>query len=158
MRSSTLTILMKSCIVFTLLPTAACMRAECPVNNPATTLIINGHRLTAEVAATPNARSCGLAFRDNLPADHGMLFVVKADRTLAFWMKNTIIPLSIAYLDAEGGILEIYALDPHQPEHKVTSSVPARYALETHPGWFRTHGIEVGDKVSIHLPADLEIQ
>ena len=158
MRYNRLTILMKSCIMFMLLSTAACMRAECPVNNPTTTLTINEFRLTAEVATNTAARNCGLALRESLPANYGMLFVFEDDRILQFWMKNTVMPLTIAYLDVDGEILEIHEMDPHEPERRVKSSVTARYALETNQGWLRTHGVEVGDRISIHLPADLKIQ
>ena len=72
-------------------------------------------------------------------------------------MKNIVIPLTIACMNVEGKILEIHYMEPHEPERSYTSSVPVRYALETNQGWFRTHGIEVGDRVSFHLPADLKI-
>ena len=140
-----------------LLSLAGCMRAECPVNNITTTLTAHEHRLIVEVVATRSARNCGLAFREALPANHGMLFIYGADRILEFWMKNTVIPLTIAYLNVDGEILETYEMDPHEPERRYTSSAPVRYALETNQGWFRTHGIEVGDTVNFHLPADLKI-
>lgn len=140
------------------LPITGCMHAECSIDNSTMMLTAHEHQLTVEVVSTRPARDCGLAFRVTLPENHGMLFVYRDDRILEFWMKNTVIPLTIAYINVDGQILEIHHMDPHEPERRYTSSVPVRYALETNHGWFRTHGVEVGDKVNFHLPADLKIQ
>lgn len=144
-------------VVLMPLSITGCMHAECSIDNSTTILTAHEHQLTVEVVSTRPARDCGLAFRETLPENHGMLFVFKSDQILEFWMKNTAIPLTIAYLDVDGEILGIHEMTPHEPERRYTSSVPARYALETNQGWFRTHGIKVGDKVNFHLSADLKI-
>jgi uncharacterized membrane protein (UPF0127 family) len=145
------------CVTLMPLPMAACTHTECSIDNSTTMLSAYEHQLTVEVVSTRPNRDCGLAFRETLPDNHGMLFVFRDDRILEFWMKNTVIPLTIAYINVDGKILEIHYMDPHESERRYTSSIPARYALETNQGWFRTHGIEVGDKVNFHLPADLKI-
>jgi len=111
-----------------------------------------------EIAATPHARTCGLALRESLLANHGMLFVDRHEQVREFWMKNTTIPLDIAYLDSGGRILEIHQMDPVEPERRYSSGIPARYALETHRGWFHSKGIQIGHTAVLRLPADLEIR
>ncbi len=119
---------------------------------------INGHGLRVEIAATPLARSCGLSLRESLPADHGMLFIDRDERVREFWMKNTTIPLDIAYMDSGGRILELHQMDPVEPERRYSSGIPARYALETHQGWFQSKGIQIGHTAILRLPEDLEIR
>lgn len=149
---------LKYCIVLLLPAVGACMESSCPAGDPMIRpLTVDGHSLTAEVAATVTARACGLSLRDHMPPDHGMLFVYLDERTLVFWMKDTIIPLSIAYLDSDGRILGLHEMDPRQPERRYRSERPARYALEVHRGWFRSNGVEVGDLVEFELPVDLDV-
>ena len=111
-----------------------------------------------EIAATPSARACGLSLRDTLPANRGMLFVYQDDWIREFWMKDTYMPLDIAYLDAEGRILEIRQMYPRDAEHRHISISPARYALETQLGWFQSHAIGVGDTIDLRLPDELEVR
>ncbi|MCS6996966.1 MAG: DUF192 domain-containing protein [Casimicrobiaceae bacterium] len=113
---------------------------------PTVELSIAGKRLKAEVAADPQSRSIGLMNRFSLAPDHGMLFVFPEPQPLAFWMKNTYVPLSIAFIDAEGRILNIEDMKPHD-ETPVPSKGPALYALEMKQGWFRAHGIGPGQRV-----------
>lgn len=109
-------------------------------------LTINGHRVTAEVAATEAARTTGLMRRFSLRPDHGMLFVFAEPQPLAFWMKNTYIPLSIAFIGSDGRILNIADMAP-QTEMTHDSRGPALYALEMRKGWFAQFGIGPGDRV-----------
>jgi uncharacterized membrane protein (UPF0127 family) len=111
-----------------------------------------------EIAATPRARTCGLSLRESLPAYHGMLFIDRDERVREFWMKNTTIPLDIAYMDSGGRILDIHQMDPHEPERRYSSGIPARYALETHQGWFHSKDIQIGHTAVLRLPEDLEIR
>ena len=158
MRNNQLSFGLHSCLLLVLLAAQACTGNECPAKNPTTHSIgINGYNMTVEIAATPFARACGLSLREYLPANHGMLFIDRDDRIHEFWMKNTSIPLEIAYLDSNGQILEIFQMDPGNPERRYRSSVPLRYALETHQGWFASKGITVGDRVDLQLPGDLRI-
>src|SRR4030095_8204150 len=94
---------------------------------PVDWLTVGGHRITVELARRPEERSRGLMFRDSLPPDHGMLFLFTTDEVQTFWMRNTKIPLSIAYVDANGRIVRIADLEPPH-ERPVTSIVPARRA------------------------------
>lgn len=107
------------------------------------TLTINGHKITAEVADQPDERVRGLMFRDSLGADAGMLFVYSDDSERRFWMKDTRIPLSIAYLDASGRIVKLADMQPLN-ETGVPSGRPARYALEVNQGWFAKNGVTEG--------------
>lgn len=131
----------------------ACTQADCPRKSPVThSISVNGQDLVVEIAATPSARACGLSLRDTLPANRGMLFVYQDDGVREFWMKDTHVPLDIAYLDAEGLILEIRQMHPRDAEHRYRSSGPARYALETQLDWFQSHGVGVGDTIDLRLP------
>ena len=148
------------CTLLVLLAASACSSGTgCPTESPvAGSVSINGHGLRVEIAATPLARTCGLSLRESLPVNHGMLFIERNERVLEFWMKNTTIPLDIAYLDNGGRILEIHQMDPGEPERRYSSGIPARYALETHQGWFHSKGIQIGHTAVLRLPADLEIR
>lgn len=114
-------------------------------------LTVAGHRITAEVADTPDTRTLGLMHRFSLRQDHGMIFVFARPEPLGFWMKNTFIPLSIAFIDTTGEILNIDDMAP-QTETTHPSRGPALYALEMRKGWFRDHGVKAGDRIE-GLPA-----
>ncbi len=100
--------------------------------------------LVAEVAETPRQRDRGLMGRTALGENHGMLFVFDQEQPLSFWMRNTLIPLSIAYIDDRGTIVDIQDMEPLD-ETSHPSAAPARYALEVNQGFFEEHGIRVGD-------------
>ena len=123
----------------------------CPVENQRIQITAGGHTLTTEVATNLAGHMCGLAFRENLPPDHGMLFAYAHDQIIGFWMKDTRIELSIAFMDADGKILEIHDMDSRDPGRRYISRQPARYALEVNRGWFDKHGIGVGNSLEIDL-------
>jgi uncharacterized protein len=104
--------------------------------------------IKAEIAATREERNTGLMFRKKLPDGEGMLFVFESDQILSFWMKNTSIPLSIAYIAHDGKIIDIKDMTPHDTS-SVISSRSARYALEVPQGWFSRAGVRTGDIVKI---------
>lgn len=104
--------------------------------------------MTVELAISPAEQEIGLMYRTDLPDGRGMLFVYPDDRRLAFWMKNTRIPLSIAYLDSSGLIREIYDMEPYSLA-PVESERHVRYALETAKGWFNRAGLGVGDRFDL---------
>lgn len=108
-----------------------------------------------EVADTDAERQTGLMGRTALPENAGMLFVFEGEQTLSFWMRDTFIPLSIAYIDAEGRIVDIQDMQPLDdvPPHYV-SAEPAQYALEVNQGFFTERGVAVGD--TVELPAQGE--
>jgi uncharacterized protein len=108
-----------------------------------------------EVADTDAERQTGLMGRTVLPEDAGMLFVFEGEQALSFWMKDTLIPLSIAYIDTEGRIVDIQEMQPLDDvlPHYV-SAEPAQYALEVNQGFFEERGVTVGD--SVELPVQGE--
>ena len=110
---------------------------------PTKVLTIGEHKLTAEVVVTPEQRAVGLMNRFSLKTDHGMLFVFERPEPQGFWMKNTFIPLSIAFIGADGRIVNIEDMRP-QTEETHWSKGPALYALEMRKGWFAEKGIGPG--------------
>lgn len=113
---------------------------------PLVELTIGKAKLKAEVAADNNTRTVGLMNRFSLQPDHGMLFVFAQSQPLAFWMKNTYVPLSIAYLNDKGVILNILDMKAHD-ESTHPSAGPAMFALEMKQGWFKDRGIVAGNRV-----------
>ena len=132
--------------------------AACPIELPTTTITIKGYTLTVELATTPSSRSCGLSHRDEMPQNHGMLFVFPELRSHTFWMKDTSIALSIAFLDDTGQIFSIQDMVPLNTEKHYPSVQPASYALEVNQGWFSRHGIDLGDAVKMKLPIEIDIR
>ncbi len=113
---------------------------------PQVSASIGESTLEIEVAATSNERYMGLSYRCTLADDAGMLFVYKEEQPLTFTMRNTRIPLSLAYLSSEFEIIEIIPMNVG-PDQRFASSKPARYALEVNQGWFQKNGVEVGDRL-----------
>lgn len=101
-----------------------------------------------ELAQTPEQRSRGLMHRESLCADCGMLFIYRQPRVLSMWMKNTLIPLDVAFADKDGEILVIKSMQPHDLT-PVGSEQPAVYAWEMNPGWFKANNIQVGDRLEV---------
>jgi len=102
--------------------------------------------ITVELARTDEERATGLMFRKNLPDGQGMLFVFDRDQQMSFWMKNTLIPLSIAYISSDGFIIEIKDMQPNDLT-SVKSSRSVRYALEVPQGWFDRASVKQGDRI-----------
>ena len=114
---------------------------------PETQLTIGDKRLKVEVAATYEAMARGLMFRNFLASDAGMLFVFPTEHQASFWMKNTSLPLSIAYIDLQGKILEIHALIPFEEKPVVAKSSKVFYALEVNRDWFNLNNIKPGMQI-----------
>ncbi len=112
------------------------------------TLRAGGNELVVELARSPEEMQTGLMYRKALPDGRGMLFVYESDRRMSFWMKNTYVPLSIAFLGSDGTVREILDMQPLS-EAIVESSRYARYALEVPQGWFERAGIAVGDRFDL---------
>ncbi|MCL2043218.1 MAG: DUF192 domain-containing protein [Treponema sp.] len=106
--------------------------------------------ITAELAITDAERNQGLMYREKLSDGEGMLFIFDRDQQLSFWMKNTLIPLSIAFVSSDGRITEIRDMQPHD-ETSVRSSRSVRYALEVPQGWFDRVGVQSGDILRLDL-------
>lgn len=104
------------------------------------------HLVRAEVANTFDSRARGLMFRKSLGTNQGMLFVFAEVAPHCMWMKNTYVPLSVAFMDEEGAIVSIYDMQPlNETSH--CAAKPARYALEMNQGWFAQKGIKPGAKI-----------
>ena len=110
-------------------------------------LRVGEHSIRAELANTPQTRRDGLMFRRHLANSSAMIFVFQNPQRISMWMKNTLIPLSVAFIDADGRILNIEDMEPHS-EQAHSSIDFARYALEMNQGWFAARGIREGDQVS----------
>lgn len=104
------------------------------------------HVIQAEVAATPESRTTGLMYRKSLAPNHGMLFVFEQANVQCFWMRNTFIPLSIAFLLDDGTIVNIADMTP-QSDQSHCSEKPVRLALEMEQGWFASRGMIAGKKI-----------
>lgn len=113
---------------------------------PLLPLEISGNPLIAEVANTPEAREQGLMYRKHLRGNHGMLFVFPETGVQSLWMKNTSVPLSAAFLDEQGVIINIDDMVPFS-EERHHSAAPSKFALEMPIGWFSKRGIKPGAKV-----------
>lgn len=112
-------------------------------------LPVGNRVLIVEIVATDAERQKGLMNRDELAEDHGMLFIFEKEQRLSFWMKNTKIPLSIAYINKKGEILEIYDMEPYSLESISSKRSSIMYALEVNQGYFDDYGIEIGDYIGI---------
>ena len=110
---------------------------------PRTELSAGFHRIEAEVAATPADRAQGLMHRRALAPNQGMIFVFPATATHCFWMRNTPLPLSIAFLDEQGRIINIDEMKPLSEDNHCPQR-PARFALEMNAGWFAAKGLKAG--------------
>ena len=109
-------------------------------------LNVGFHRIEAEVAADQPTRMQGLMQRKRMASNRGMLFVFPFADRHCMWMRNTLIPLSVAFLDAEGRILNIAEMKP-ETENNHCAAAPARFALEMNAGWFSSKGIQVGQRI-----------
>jgi uncharacterized membrane protein (UPF0127 family) len=115
-------------------------------------LMADGHQIRAEVAATEAQREQGLMRREKLAADAGMVFVFEQAGTRCMWMQNTSIALSVAFIDADGRVVNIEDMQPHTLDsHCSKKGVPVLYALEMHSGWFQQKNIKPGSMID-HLP------
>jgi uncharacterized protein len=125
--------------------------AACPDKSPSSAfglktvrLQIGTETLIAEVAETPEQAQTGLMFRKTLPDNQGMIFVFDPPKQANFWMKNTWVPLSIAFIDSSGKILEIRSMKPLDETPVQSASDQVAFALETNAGWFGRHGLQPG--------------
>jgi uncharacterized membrane protein (UPF0127 family) len=113
---------------------------------PRTILSARGHRIQAQIARSEAERERGLMHRTCLPEDEGMLFVYDEPSQLCFWMKNTPLPLSIAFLAEDGTVINIDDMAPETRDSHCAAQ-PVRYVLEVNQGWFTQRGIRAGDRL-----------
>lgn len=107
-------------------------------------LWLGPEELNAELALTMNQIRTGMMFRTNMAENEAMLFVFSVPHRAGFWMKNTVLPLSAAYIDSEGRILEVHDLQPGNTNSVIAASDNVQYVLETRQGWFERHNVRPG--------------
>jgi uncharacterized protein len=125
-------------------PTRAQSRAQPTL--PTVKLTAGIHVITAEAATTPLARTVGLMHRERLAPNHGMLFVFEEKSQQCFWMRNTLVPLTIAFIEDDGTIAQFADMAP-RAEVSHCSQKPVRFALEMEQGWFAKRGIAAGARI-----------
>jgi len=116
---------------------------------PLKRILVGQTPLWVEVADTLEKQERGLMFRRSLPENEGMLFVFKEPIELSFWMRNTLIPLDIAFVGPDGVILNIHQAHPLDESILYRSAGAAKYVIETNRGWFARHGIGPGDRIRL---------
>jgi uncharacterized membrane protein (UPF0127 family) len=141
-------------------PTAANYRAP-PLPTGKVTLkdaLGNSHALDVEIASNDNARARGMMWRDELPEGKGMLFAFPRDEPHSFWMKNTLIPLDIVYLDHSGKVTGIVKSAEPRSLQAVGPDTPSRYVLEVPGGWTDKYSVQTGSTATFELPANLQVE
>ena len=113
---------------------------------PRIKLSVGMHLIDTQVAASPDQRSTGLMFRINMPQSEGMLFIFEQSAIQCFWMKNTILPLTAAFLAEDGTIVNLADMKPQSTDSHC-SAQPVRYVLEMNQGWFGKKGLKPGSKL-----------
>ncbi len=145
----------KTVALFMLVFFCVCCGAEADedgagIGLPTTTITIGSKQLTVEIASTHEQRRVGLMHRKSMPEDHGMLFVFDPPEPVNFWMKNTYIPLSTAFVTDDGVVVKMADMEPLSERHH-TPDVPVQYVIEVNKGWFKKAGLRVGARVDIDL-------
>lgn len=126
--------------------TAAAMAQDAQMDLPRVKLRADIHQIDAQVALTPEQRSIGLMFRKAMPQHEGMLFVFEQPSVQCFWMKNTLLPLTAAFVADDGTIVNLADMKP-QTTDSHCSTQPVRFVLEMNQGWFAKKGIKAGFKL-----------
>jgi uncharacterized membrane protein (UPF0127 family) len=132
--------------LWTLLTGLAWAQGVPQMHLPRVTLSAGMHQIQAQVAATPESRATGLMHRKDMPPNEGMLFIFEQPATQCFWMKNTLLPLTAAFVADDGTVVNLADMQP-QTLDSHCSTQPVRYVLEMHQGWFAKRGISAGFKL-----------
>jgi len=133
-------------LVFWAVSTAALAQGQPQMHLPRVELSAGLHRIEAQVASQPQERQIGLMHRKEMPAHEGMLFVFTEPAQQCFWMKNTLLPLTAAFVADDGSIVNLADMQPLD-ETSHCSDKPVRYVLEMHQGWFAQRGLTAGSKL-----------
>lgn len=120
---------------------------EPQLNLPRVKLSAGMHQIDAQLARTPGQRETGLMYRTEMPQHEGMLFVAEQPSEQCFWMRNTLIPLSAAFIADDGTVVNIADMQPRSLDSHC-SAKPVRYVLEMNQGWFARKGIKPGSRLS----------
>jgi len=137
------------CLTFILacLPTLSLAQPQPQLNLPRVALAAGMYRIDAQIASTPRQLQTGLMSREEMPENEGMLFVFPTPQTQCFWMKNTLLPLSAAFIADDGTIVNIVDMQPQSLESHC-SLQPVRFVLEMHQGWFEHRGLAAGSRIT----------
>lgn len=133
--------------LFAALATGLACAQDAPQKLRTTPLGAGMHNIVAEVASTPQEHTIGLMHRTSMGANEGMLFIFERPGTQCFWMKNTLIPLSIAFVADDGTIVNVDEMKPQTLESHC-SAKPVRMVLEMNTGWFKKRGLGTGSKLT----------
>ncbi|HAD81429.1 TPA: DUF192 domain-containing protein [Candidatus Edwardsbacteria bacterium] len=146
-------------IILSLLSAAGCRHKTGENDRPSETNQVQSERpgrikltvgqsvLWVEVVDNPRSREQGLMFRKTMPGDEGMLFIFEYPQMQSFWMRNTYLPLDIAFISEQGVIINILTMKPLDEGPRYRSLAPALYVIEANAGWFGQNGIKAGDQV-----------
>lgn len=152
LRSRPLVLLGALALILGLASLSGCKKKRSAQGLLLTEIQIGEQRVQAELAMTPAEQARGLMYRRELGKNEGMLFVYPEEKIVSFWMKNTFIPLTIAFIDDGGTIVQLTDMAPQDlTSHR--SKRPVRYALEMNQGWFQKAGVGVGDSAVFDVPA-----
>ena len=135
-------------IVFAVLVVVISCRCQAAADDHGTRISVGGRDVYVELAVTAEERAQGLQFRKRLEENHGMLFVFGEKKPVVFWMKDTYIPLSLAFIGEDGRITQIEEMEAGSLKHHA-SNADVKYVLEMTAGWFKRNGVGVGDRVSM---------
>jgi hypothetical protein len=129
-----------------LVPLLASAQSGPQLDLPRTKLSVGMHLIDAQVAQTPEQRQIGLMMRKEMPQHEGMIFIFEQATRQCFWMKNTLLPLTAAFVADDGRIVNMTDMKP-QTDEAHCSNEPVRYVLEMNQGWFSKKGVKTGDKL-----------
>jgi uncharacterized membrane protein (UPF0127 family) len=135
-------------LLLVLLTTLAAAQDRPQLDLPVVQLQAGMHNIRAQVARSVNERATGLMHRADMPQHEGMLFVFEQPSVQCFWMRNTLLPLSIAFLADDGSIVNIRDMKPLDEQTQHCSDKPVRYVLEMNQGWFAKRAIKPGFKLT----------
>jgi uncharacterized protein len=145
-------------VVLTTTVSCADVAAENPQRTPPSTVAFEGTEaiLHVEIADDADEQRQGLMGITELPADQGMAFVYTDPNDGAFWMKDTLIPLSIAFVDEGGRVIDVLDMEPCEADPCPRYGIDRPYvlAIEANLGWFRDHGVDVGDEAELRVDPD----
>jgi uncharacterized protein len=141
---SAIPVLASLALAAALLPAAA---QDAQMNLPRVALSAGMHQIDAQVAQTPDQRATGLMFRKEMPQHEGMLFAFEQPSVQCFWMRNTLLPLTAAFVADDGTVVNLADMEP-QTTASHCSDKPVRYVLEMNRGWFAKKGIKPGMKLA----------
>lgn len=136
-----------ACLLFAFLGSTAWSQEAAQLQLPRVQLSAGMHLIHAQVAATPEQRAIGLMHRQEMPANEGMLFVFEQAAGQCFWMKNTLLPLTAAFVADDGTIVNLADMQPKSLDSHC-SAKPVRYVLEMHQGWFAKRNLKAGSRLS----------